>query len=561
MRPAWLILPAIALLLLPTACNVTTPTPSPPPPTATATPIPPTQVPSPTSVPSPTPTGIHGGRLTTLTQVNVPHLDAHQEVQETLASMGPGLAYSRLLRLGTGPESEYPQPSLLLECDLCESWEALDPLTYSFKLREGVRWHDVAPVNGRELVAEDVAYSLERLGTPGWPNAALLRNIESISVEDSHTINISLSPGFPDADFMVSLADGHAKIVAPEVVELNGDLRDAQVIGTGPWRWVSTVEDLGTLLERNDSYFEDGLPFADELFIRVVEGDDEVRLAAFATGLVDVYRAPPEVRRQLDETGVPYNLFTSRKGGSGIVMTMNTSAPPFNDPRARRAVMLALDPWRDLEAGWSGQGYVGVGIPVRSPQWLLGEEEVRGTHLADSTKSRGLLDSIGAEMPPAFRLDVGDFGDLHLEYGRRIAKDLRAVGFDTPAEPRFLTPPEYRHQVWEQGAYQIALGLLPPTVNTNSFLLNILHSASGFNVTRHADETLDALIVEQATERDASAREEMVRQIQHRVLEQAYMVTTVTNGDVWVFHPRVKGFHPNTAASEYFFWAKTWMEG
>ena len=166
MRPAWLILPAIALLLLPTACNVTTPTPSPPPPTATATPIPPTQVPSPTSAPSPTPTGIHGGRLTTLTQVNVPHLDVHQEVQETLASMGPGLAYSRLLRLGTGPESEYPQPSLLLECDLCESWEALDPLTYSFKLREGVRWHDVAPVNGRELVAEDVAYSLERLRTP-----------------------------------------------------------------------------------------------------------------------------------------------------------------------------------------------------------------------------------------------------------------------------------------------------------------------------------------------------------------------------------------------------------
>ena len=39
------------------------------------------------------------------------------------------------------------------------------------------------------------------------------------------------------------------------------------------------------------------------------------------------------------------------------------------------------------------------------------------------------------------------------------------------------------------------------------------------------------------------------------------MVTTVTNGDVWVFHPRVKGFHPNTAASEYFFWAKTWLEG
>ena len=51
-----------------------------------------------------------------------------------------------------------------------------------------------------------------------------------------------------------------------------------------------------------------------------------------------------------------------------------------------------------------------------------------------------------------------------------------------------------------------------------------------------------------------------MRQIQRRVLEQAYMVAAVTDGDTWVFHPKVRGFHPNTAASEYFFWAKTWLE-
>lgn len=561
-RRAWLIPSALALLLIASACNGASPTPS-----ATPSPIPSTPPPSATAVTvpiltaTPTSAGVHGGRLTTLTQVNIPHLDVHQEVQETLASMGPGLAYSRLLRLGTGPEDEYPQPSLRLECDLCESWEALGPLTYSFRLREGIRWHDESPVNGRGLVADDIAFSLERLRAPGWPNAGLLRNIDRIDVVDSHTLNITLAPDFPDSDFMVSLADGHAKVVAPEVVELRGDLRDADVIGTGPWRWVSTREDVGTLLERNEDYFEAGLPYADELFIRVMGGSDEARLAAFATGVVDIYRIPPELLTSLEESEVPYNSFLSRRGGVGLVLTMNTSAPPFDDLRVRQAVLLALDPWRDLDTLWAGQGYVSAGVPVRSPRWLLGEDEIRGTSLASPTKARGILGSIDTGALTSFRLDVGDLGDLHLEYGRSIAKDLRAVGFDIPADPSALTPPEYRNKVWVQGDYQIAVGPLPPTITTNNYLLNILHSSSALNVTRHSDGTLDDLIAEQATERDPVARGELVRQIQRRVLEQAYMVATVTAGDMWVFHPKVRGFYPNTAASEYFFWAKTWLEG
>ena len=559
MRRAWLACSALALLLFVSACNGAspTPTPSPVPPTPSATVV---TAPSPTLQVTLTPAGVRGGRLTTLTEVNIPHMDVHQVVQEALASMGPGLAYSRLLRLATGHEGDYPQPSLLLECDLCESWEALDPLTYSFKLREGIFWHDVSPVNGRELVADDVAYSLERLRTPGWPNAGLLRNIDSIDVVDRHTLNISLSPDFPDADFMVSLADGHAKVVAPEMVDLRGDLKEAEVIGTGPWRWVSTREDVGTLLERNESYFEPGLPYADELFIRVMGGSDEARLAAFATGVVDVFRLPPGLRATLEESGVTYNSFSSRRGGAGIVLTMNTSAPPFDDLRVRQAVLLALDPWRDLDTLWAGQGYVSVGIPVRSPKWLLGDDEIRGTYLASPARARELLEGINPASLPPFRLDVGDFGDLHLEYGRSIAEDLKAVGFDIPADPQFLSPPEYRNKVWVQGDFPIAVGPLPPTVTTNSHLLNILHSSSDLNVTRHTDEGLDGLIAEQSTEGDPRARGELVRQIQRRVLEQAYMVAAVTDGDTWVFHPKVKGFHPNTAASEYFFWAKTWLE-
>ena len=80
----------------------------------------------------------------------------------------------------------------------------------------------------------------------------------------------------------------------------------------------------------------------------------------------------------------------------------------------------------------------------------------------------------------------------------------------------------------------------------------------------HADTDLDAMIVEQAVERDLARREEILRAIQRRLLDGAYMFSPVAGsigaGEAWVFHPSVQGFHPNTALSEYFFWAATWLE-
>lgn len=138
-------------------------------PTETPTPKP---TPTPTSAPTPVPTAtpvIHlppigrpGGVFSAAAFANVPHFDVHLHVQETLASLGPGIAYSRLLRVRSGPEEEVPQPSLLLECDLCEGWCMEDPLTYRFQLRKGVLWHNRPPVDGRELIAADVVYSYER---------------------------------------------------------------------------------------------------------------------------------------------------------------------------------------------------------------------------------------------------------------------------------------------------------------------------------------------------------------------------------------------------------------
>ena len=104
----------------------------------------------------PAPQGSQGGSLTIASAVHLPHRDVHQEVQEALTALGPGMAYSRLLRLRSGEGLE--QPHLMLECDLCESWKLTSDLVYEFRLRSDVRWQNVEPVNSRPLVAGDLAF-------------------------------------------------------------------------------------------------------------------------------------------------------------------------------------------------------------------------------------------------------------------------------------------------------------------------------------------------------------------------------------------------------------------
>ena len=159
----------------------------------------------------------------------------------------------------SGPDVELP--SLAVECELCESWEMEGDTTLVFRLRDDVRWQDVLPLDGRTLTSEDIVYSYNRQRQSGWPNASLLAAVDSMETPSPDALRISLA--FPDADFMVSLADGHSKIAAREAVAINGDLKNGPTIGTGPWTLKTTQSNTAHIFESNPEYFEDGLPLVD----------------------------------------------------------------------------------------------------------------------------------------------------------------------------------------------------------------------------------------------------------------------------------------------------------
>jgi peptide/nickel transport system substrate-binding protein len=480
-----------------------------------------------------------------------------------LTSLGPGLAYSRLLRLRAGPELD--QPSLRLECDLCQSWEVTPDLVYEFQLRPGIRWQNIPPVGGRLLDAEDLVFSYERLRTPGWPNAGLFTAIESIEAPDAETLRVKLAS--PDADALLSLADGHSKIVAREVVAQYGDLKTGPVIGTGPWIWEETGADKPMTLVRNPGYFEERAPLIDQLVVPVIKqsgldrSGQQERLAAFQAGLVDVVLVPPRQWTELRASEADFESVVARQSGTGVMLSLNVQAPVLSSVDVRRAIFKAIDPWEYIDTIWGGQGYASVGIPVQDPDWLLGRAEIRREHFADPSEARKLLAAWGGPQPVDIELTVRTekFGEIYLDLEERLAGDLRAVGFNPRV--RRLNPVQFGESVAGRDKdYQVAIGVLPPTSTTNSFLLALLHSGGRWNMAAHQDNKLDGMIERQAVEFDPARRRTQLREIQRYVLDRGYLFSPITGASRWVFSPQVKGFHPNSALSEYIYWSRVWLD-
>ena len=503
-----------------------------------------------------------GGRLVLASMADYPHRDVHQSAQETLATLGPGLAYSRLLRLEAGREVE--QPNLTLQCDLCESWELAPDMSYVFRLRPDVYWQNLSPVNGRQLVADDLVFSYDRMRTPGWPGATRFadRGVGEIEALDDLTLRVSLE--FRDADALLALADGRSKIVAPEVLEQFGELQRAPVIGTGPWVFEQKMPNGATEYSRNPTYFEPELPYLDLITVKPVKTPGEAnsvnpkRLALLEAGQIDVVVASPTDWSQLERSSVEFNSRISQQPEIGMVLSLNTRQEPLDNLAVRQAIFRAVDPWEYVDVDWRGQGGVGLGMPVRSPQWQLDQRELLSGYLGSHSVARDILHEYDIIFPPSLEIAVADLGPDYRRVAYQVERDLEAVGFE--ANVTAMDPARLQETMFgKERDYQVALAPAPPHPTTNGYLYSLLHSGGPGNIANHDDKVLDALIEVQARELDPARRQKWLLDLQRHSMEQAYMFSPITGSYRWVFDWDLENFYPNTALSEYHYWAEAWL--
>ena len=220
---------------------------------------------------------------------------------------------------------------------LAESIEANEDLTqYTVKLREGVQFHDGTPLN-----AEAIKYGFDNhLKVAGAVTAGVLRDVASVTVVDDLTFTYDLTQanaGFPDL-----LTGSVGWPFSPTAAQALGEDFGSQPVGTGPFKFVSFTRDNAFVAERNENYWQEGLPYLDRITFRPIP-DEESRLAAFEAGDLDAVHS---VRlsgfgtqvRALEDVEV-----YEGPGNSGSGAIFNTKVPPVDDPRVRRGLSLALD--------------------------------------------------------------------------------------------------------------------------------------------------------------------------------------------------------------------------
>jgi peptide/nickel transport system substrate-binding protein len=455
----------------------------------------------------------YGGVFREIYFPDAPHSDPHLASSVGMNNHGQNLALSRLVKMEVSPARKGDERKPV--GDLAESWEQTDDLTYIFKLRPSARWQNIPPVGGRDLVADDIIYSYNRIRNLGV-FTSLLAGIEKIEAIDAKTLRFTLSQ--PDADFTASLTDVGLKIVAREAVAVNGDLKDGPVIGTGPWIFQTWDRGNVVTLQKNPDYFVKGVPYVERL--EMYRGaNEDTRAGAFkarqvnraeilgATSLEGVKNVRPDVVFQ-----------RTRTIGSGLILSMQTQRPPFNDVRVRRAMAIGIDRQAILDSAWLGLGWQGANIQVPDPSWLIPEEEYKRLTRRDVEGAKRLLAEAGYPNGFAAEAVVNNLQDavvssaeLAVAQGNEIGVrlTLKAVDGNT-----------YANQVLARADFAVAFGGIFPSATTNGDLKSGYHSKGTRNASRLADPKLDDLIERQAVlVRDPEGRKKLMQEIQRYLLD------------------------------------------
>ena len=306
---------------------------------------------------------------------------------------------------------------------LAESWEQPDDTTFVFNIRKGVHWHGKAPMNGRELTADDVEYNYHRIvgmGSGFTEPSPLLHDMkavqfESITATDKYTVVFKLKR--PHVNPFALITDWWTNyIYPPEVIEQYGDAKDwRNLVGTGPWMLTDWVESSSFTFIKNPDYWgydekypQNRLPYIDELKALVMT-EEATRLAAMRSGKVELGISAGTISSHITSIDQVESLQRSNPEielhktwiRSSHAFSMNLNNPLFSDIRVRIAMQKALDletianTFFKGHANWEPRGVVGdslKGYYVPYEEW---PEEIKERYTYDPAAAEALLDEAG----------------------------------------------------------------------------------------------------------------------------------------------------------------------
>jgi len=453
-----------------------------------------------------------------------------------------------------------------------------DGRTFTFELRRGVRFH-----HGRELVAEDVRWSMERMlrpetGSPGAPFYALLDglsefqsgrapHVRGIEVLDPYTVRFRLAQ--PDQTFLHAMSLGFAFPVAREVVERWGDDIGRHPVGTGPFALESWEPGQRVTFRRFTDYYRHGEAHVDRMVfeLNLQRGPAFMR---FQSAEIDhVHRFTPTdylwFRRQ-----AAWRPTTSVRPLVDLWgLEMNCEVAPFDNRHVRRAVAFAVDRerWNRARAG----RLRAAGQPI--PESLAGHDAaLPGAHRFDLDRARHEMELAGHPVRCAAGQDgleqctaqgledpidlwIGE-GPTGQQYGVLAQQDLAAVGLTIRLHA--VSFPVYLRESGRPRTVPMLFGGWSMDFpDPSSFLDPLFHSRAATEVDAsnrsfYRSPELDALLDRARTETDPAERNALYRRASSILVEDAPWAFLFSNLKVEAWQPYVRGFRPHPVWDEMY---------
>jgi len=459
-----------------------------------------------------------GGVLLAAIAADAPSLDPHQE--QTFATMQPvAPLYSTLLQV-----DPYSYPNVI--GDVASEWKiAPDGLTYTFRIRPGIRFHDGSP-----LTAADVKATYDKILFPPEGVRSIRKHhyssVASVEAPDPSTVVFKLK--FPSASLLANLASPMNVIFPKKYLDKDPNYFKNNVVGSGPFKFKSYTRGSTFEGERNPDYFIKDRPYLDG-YKFYISTETSVRAAAIRSGRAYIeFRDLPlaeveAIRKQLgDKVIVQQTPFVIH-----FDIAMNNTVKPFTDIRVRKALTLGLDRYTGGKVLYGLTGLRDVGALTRpGTEWAMSPAELEKFpgFGRDAEKNRAEARRLLAEAgyPNGFKVVLKNRNVKlpYQDFAVYVIQEWRKIGVE--AEHRPLETAAWYADGRDQGNFEVMVFPTGHFVDDPDALLAPYITGSSQNWARFSNPAIDDLYSRQARTIDPVERRKLVIDLQKIVLENAY---------------------------------------
>jgi len=454
---------------------------------------------------------------------------------------------------------------------LAQTWEFSDPNTLVVHLRKGIHWQNIAPVQGREFIADDVVFHYNRLlglgsgytkPAPYYATVVAWQSLKSVTTTDKYTVAFNWN--VPNPEFILETLRGPSTgqdIEAPEVVKQYGDASDwHHAVGTGSFILQDFVSSGSATLVKNPNYWgyderypKNQLPYIDTLKVIIIP-DDATALAGLRSGKIDFMDQMSFQQSNSIQKTNPEILQLPILPQQALTIDPRNDVAPFKDIRVRQAMQMAIDLRTIAKTYYAGtvssapstltSAYMtGWGFPFT--QW---PQDLKDQYTYNPTQAKKLLAEAG--YPTGFKTDiVADIaGDMDLlqvvkAYFLAVGVDMEIRTMDSASWVTFVQTGHKNDALAQRGVSgQLGNTYEPPRQ------LNRFQTGYSVNWCMISDPVYDAFYPKAMASTSVDAMKQVVKDANEYVARQHFSISLLLPSLFAFYQPWFKGYYGQSAA-------------